>query len=148
MEMSKVSANAGATVASMTLCLPTAGVGVGASTGNPTGVVGEASTILGPRIDINTHHNGVTGNNACLGSTQNRGGHFNDDVYHSHHQHSSFEVNQPLSANNHLNDVGDNLLHIYNSHPRHQSVHNVKSFCLLRTYGIGNKQANGCNDPL
>ena len=65
--MSKISANAGATVASMALCLQNAGVGVGASTGNVE-VVGETETILGPRIDISTHHNGVTG--SVCSSTQ------------------------------------------------------------------------------
>ena len=104
MELSNISANAGATVASMALCLPNAGVGVGASTGN-SGVIGENETILGPRIDINTHHNGLQAN-SC-GSTDNLNGvHHNSDLYATR-QNSSLSINRSLTSNNGVKDIED-----------------------------------------
>ena len=104
MELSKLGANAGATVASMALCLPTAGVG--GSTGN-SGVVGETETILGPRIDINTHHNGLQGNNC--GSEENRGSvNFNRDLYPSR-QNSTLGVSRSLTSNNNSEVIDDCL---------------------------------------
>ena len=89
-------------MASMALCLPNAGVGVGASTGNP---VAETESILGPRIDINTHHGGVTG--SSCGSSKNHGVILRTDGYHPSLP-NSIGVNPSISTNNsNISDIGD-----------------------------------------
>ena len=131
MELSNISANAGATVASMALCLPNAGVGVGASTGN-SGVIGENETILGPRIDINTHHNGLQAN-SC-GSTDNLNGvHHNSDLYATR-QNSSLSINRSLTSNNGVKDIEDAVSGITNDQEVKCSVSvTVQSSTTLKT---------------
>ena len=139
MELSKLGANAGATVASMALCLPTAGVG--GSTGN-SGVVGETETILGPRIDINTHHNGLQGNNC--GSEENRGSvNFNRDLYPSR-QNSTLGVSRSLTSNNNSEINEDAVSGITSNQEVNCSVSvTVQSSTTLKT---NCQQRNGNND--
>ena len=141
MELSKLSANSGATVASMALCLPNSGVGVGASTGN-SGVVGETEAILGPRIDINTHHNGLQGN-SCASSDNRSGVHFNTELYPSR-QNSSLCVNRSLTSHNNLNNIEDAISSgITNNQEVNCSVSvTVQSSTTLKT----NCQQQNCNN--
>ena len=131
MELSNISANAGATVASMALCLPNAGVGVGTSTGN-SGVIGENDTILGPRIDINTHHNGLQAN-SCGSADNLNGVHLNSDLYATR-QNSSLSINRSLTSNNGVKDIEDAVSGITNDQEVKCSVSvTVQSSTTLKT---------------